>query len=88
MLSSRLQSQCAHRTVFSEPACGPQLLLSVLRNLNNISENTAAAESRIRDTDIAGEMVVYSNDQILMQAGASMLAQANQHSQMILSLLG
>ena len=59
-----------------------------IRNLNNISENTAAAESRIRDTDIAGEMVVYSNDQILMQAGASMLAQANQHSQMILSLLG
>lgn len=59
-----------------------------IKNLNNIMENTAAAESRIRDTDIAEEMVGYSNDQILMQAGTSMLAQANQQSQMILSLLG
>lgn len=59
-----------------------------IKNLNNITENTAAAESRIRDTDIAEEMVYYSNDQILMQAGASVLAQANQQSQLILSLLG
>ncbi len=59
-----------------------------INNLNNIVENTTAAESRIRDTDIAKEMVEYSNNQILMQAGTSMLAQANQHSQLILSLLG
>lgn len=57
-------------------------------NLNNIVENTTAAESTIRDTDIAEEMVRYSNNQILMQAGASVLSQANQQSQMILSLLG
>ena len=59
-----------------------------IRNLDNITENTTAAESRIRDTDIATEMVGYSNNQILMQAGTSMLTQANQSSQMILSLLG
>lgn len=59
-----------------------------INNLNNIAENTAAAESRIRDTDIAEEMVGYSNSQILMQAGASVLSQANQQSQLILSLLG
>lgn len=59
-----------------------------INNLNNIVENTTAAESRIRDTDIAKEMVRYSNNQILMQAGASVLSQANQHSEMILSLLG
>lgn len=59
-----------------------------INNLNNIAENTAAAESRIRDTDIAEEMVGYSNDQIIMQAGASVLSQANQQSELILSLLG
>lgn len=59
-----------------------------INNLNNIAENTAAAESRIRDTDIAEEMVGYSNNQIIMQAGASVLSQANQQSQLILSLLG
>ena len=59
-----------------------------INNLNNITENTTAAESRIRDTNIAEEMVGYSNDQILMQAGASILSQANQSSQLILSLLG
>lgn len=59
-----------------------------INNLNNITENTTAAESQIRDTDIATEMVGYSNNQILMQAGTSMLSQANQSSQMILSLLG
>ncbi len=57
-------------------------------NLDNIVENTTAAESRVRDTDIAKEMVRYSNNQSLMQAGASVLSQANQHSEMILSLLG
>lgn len=59
-----------------------------INNLNNIIENTTAAESQIRDTDIATEMVGYSNNRILMQAGTSMLTQANQSSQMILSLLG
>lgn len=59
-----------------------------INNLNNITENTTAAESRIRDTNITEEMVGYSNDQILMQAGASILSQANQSSQLILSLLG
>ena len=57
-------------------------------NLNNISENTQAAESRIRDTDMASEMVSYSKNNILQQAGQSMLAQANQSTQGVLSLLG
>lgn len=59
-----------------------------INNLENVTENTTAAESRIRDVDVAEEMVRFSNNQILMQAGTSMLAQANQQSQMILSLLG
>lgn len=58
-----------------------------IRNLDNITENTTEAESRIRDTDIAAEMVGYSNNQILLQAGTSMLSQANQSSQLLLSLL-
>ena len=56
-------------------------------NLDNISENTQSAESRIRDTDMAEEMVQYSKDNILQQAGQSMLAQANQANQGVLSLL-
>ena len=56
-------------------------------NLDNISENTQAAESRIRDTDMAEEMVEYSKNNILAQAGQSMLAQANQSTQGVLSLL-
>ncbi len=56
-------------------------------NLDNIAENTTSAESRIRDTDMAQEMVAYSTNNILMQAGQSMLAQANQSKQGILSLL-
>lgn len=58
-----------------------------IMNLDNISENTTSAESRIRDTDMAEEMVTYSTNNILAQAGQSMLAQANQSSQGILSLL-
>jgi flagellin len=57
-------------------------------NLNNVVENTTAAESRIRDTDMAAEMVNYSKNNILAQAGQSMLAQANQSNQGVLSLLG
>lgn len=56
-------------------------------NLDNMAENTTSAESRIRDTDIAREMVTYSTNQILAQAGQSMLAQANQNPQGVLSLL-
>ena len=54
-------------------------------NLDNISENTSSAESRIRDTDMAEEMVNYSKNNILAQAGQSMLAQANQSTQGVLS---
>ncbi len=56
-------------------------------NLDNISENTQSAESRIRDTDMAEEMVQYSKNNILQQAGQSMLAQANQANQGVISLL-
>ena len=59
-----------------------------INNLNTPSENTQAAESRIRDTDMASEMVEYSKNNILQQAGQSMLAQANQQNQGVLSLLG
>ncbi|MCI9445979.1 MAG: flagellin [Lachnospiraceae bacterium] len=59
-----------------------------ISNLDNISENTSAAESRIRDVDMAEEMVEYSKNNILAQAGQSMLAQANQSNQGVLSLLG
>ncbi len=58
-----------------------------IKNLDNVVENTQAAESQIRDTDMAEEMVRYSNNNILMQAGQSMLAQANQTNQGVLSLL-
>ena len=58
-----------------------------IANLDTTSENTQAAESRIRDTDMASEMVTYSKNNILAQAGQSMLAQANQSTQGVLSLL-
>lgn len=58
-----------------------------IANLDNVSENTQAAESRIRDTDMAAEMVEYSKNNILAQAGQSMLAQSNQSTQGVLSLL-
>ncbi len=58
-----------------------------IKNLDNVVENTTQAESNIRDTDMAKEMVSYSNNNVLMQAGQSMLAQANQGNQGILSLL-
>ncbi|MCM1267461.1 MAG: flagellin [Bacteroidales bacterium] len=59
-----------------------------INNLNNITENTQSAEAAIRDTDIATEMVTFSNNNILQQAGTSMLSQANQSNQLALSLLG
>ena len=58
-----------------------------ISNLDNVVENTTSAESRIRDTDMAEEMVNYSKNSILQQAGQSMLAQANQANQGVLSLL-
>ena len=58
-----------------------------ISNLDNITENTTAAESRIRDTDMAAEMVEYSKNNILKQAGTSMLAQANQSTQSVMTLL-
>ena len=58
-----------------------------ISNLDNVAENTTSAESRIRDTDMAKEMVEYSKNNILMQAGQSMLSQANQSNQGVLSLL-
>ena len=58
-----------------------------IKNLDNVVENTTAAESQIRDTDMAEEMVKYSNSNILQQAGQSMLAQANQSNQGVLSLI-
>ncbi len=59
-----------------------------INNLDNVVENTTSAESAIRDTDMASEMVHYSNNNILTQAGQAMLAQANQRNQGVLALLG
>ncbi|MDE5696183.1 MAG: hypothetical protein K2I96_02050 [Lachnospiraceae bacterium] len=67
-------------------ACQNRLEHTV-NNLGNVVENTTAAESRIRDTDMAKEMVAYSNANILQQAGQSMLAQMNQSNQGVLSLI-
>ena len=58
-----------------------------IANLDNVVENTTAAESRIRDTDMATEMVKFSNQNIIQQAGQAMLSQANQSNQGVLSLL-
>ena len=58
-----------------------------INNLDNVVENTTSAESQIRDTDMATEMVKYSNNNILAQAGQAMLAQSNQANQGVLSLL-
>ena len=63
-------------------------LQHTISNLDNIVENTQSAEAAIRDTDIATEMVQFSNNNILQQAGTSMLSQANQSNQLALSLLG
>ena len=58
-----------------------------IRNMDNVAENTQAAESRIRDTDMAREMVDWSNQQILRQAGQAMLAQTKQYNSGVLALL-
>jgi flagellin len=61
---------------------------SAIRNLQVTSENLSASESRIRDTDMATEMVDFTKNQILQQAGTAMLGQANQIPQSVLQLLG
>ena len=58
-----------------------------INGLNIGAENLQAAESRIRDTDMAKEMVEFTKNQVLTQAGTAMLAQANQSTQSVLSLL-
>ena len=63
------------------------LLEHTIANLDTAAENTQNAESRIRDVDMASEMVTFSKNQILQQAANSMLAQANQSTQGVLSLL-
>ena len=72
----------------SAPGAVQNRLEHTIKNLDNVVENTTSAESQIRDTDMATEMVKYSNANILSQAGQSMLAQANQSNQGVLSLLG
>ena len=58
-----------------------------IRNLENVIENTTTSESKLRDTDMASEMVVYAKQNILIQAGQSVLAQANHSNEGILSIL-
>lgn len=85
---SRVQSAIeALSTTRSKLGALQNRLEHTVANLDNISENTQSAESRIRDTDMAEEMVQYSKNNILQQAGQSMLAQANQANQGVLSLL-
>ena len=71
----------------SELGAKQNRLEHTISNLDNVVENTTAAESRVRDTDMATEMVKFSNSNILAQAGQAMLAQANQANQGVLSLL-
>ena len=74
-------------SIRSEIGAQQNRLEHTIRHQDNTVENTTAAESRIRDTDMAKEMVEFSNHNILEQAGSTMLAQANQSNQNILSLL-
>jgi len=84
-ITSALQRVSSQRSALG---AAQNRLEHTIANLDNVVENTTAAESAIRDTDMANEMVKYSNNQILMQAGQSMLAQANQANQGVMSLLG
>jgi len=83
-VSSDIQTVSGYRSTFGAVQ---NRLEHTVDNLDNIVENVTAAESRIRDTDMADEMVKYSKNNILTQAGQSMLAQANQSTQGVLSLL-
>ena len=84
-IKSAIASVSAQR---SELGAVQNRLEHTIKNLDNVVENTTAAESQIRDTDMASAMVEYSKNNILAQAGQSMLAQANQSNQGVLSLLG
>ena len=83
-VKSALQSVSTQR---SDLGAIQNRLEHTIKNLNNVTENTTSAESAIRDTDMATEMVTYSNNNILSSAGQAMLAQANQSNQGVLSLL-
>jgi len=75
-------------TMRSDMGAVQNRLEHTIANLKNVVENTTAAESQVRDTDMATEMVRFANNNILAQAGQAMLAQANQSNQGVLSLLG
>ena len=83
-ISSAIEKVSKQRSTFGAMQ---NRLEHTIDNLDNVVENVTAAESRIRDTDMADEMVRYSKNNILTQAGQSMLAQANQSTQGVLSLL-
>lgn len=83
-ISSQIESVSSMRSDFGAIQ---NRLEHTIDNLDNVVENVTSAESRIRDTDMADEMVKYSKNNILTQAGQSMLAQANQSTQGVLSLL-
>ena len=83
-IADALQSVSAQR---SSLGAIQNRLEHTIANVDNVVENTTSAESRIRDTDMAEEMVEYSKNNILAQAGQSMLAQANQATQGVMSLL-
>ena len=83
-IKTAIENVSTHRSTFGAMQ---NRLEHTIDNLDNVVENVTAAESRIRDTDMADEMVRYSKNNILMQAGQSMLAQANQSTQGVLSLL-
>ena len=83
-IKSAIETVSEHRSTFGAMQ---NRLEHTIDNLDNVVENVTAAESRIRDTDMADEMVKYSKNNILMQAGQSMLTQANQSTQGVLSLL-
>ena len=83
-IGSALEMVSSYR---SDLGAAQNRLEHTISNLDNVVENTTAAESRIRDTDMASEMVKYSNANILAQAGQAMLAQSNQANQGVLSIL-
>lgn len=83
-VSEAINKVCKYRSHFGAIQ---NRLEHTINNLDNVVENTTAAESLIRDTDMAKEMVKYSNNNILLQAGQTMLAQANQSNKGVLSLV-
>jgi flagellin len=83
-LDAAISSVSTQRGVFG---AAQNRLEHTISNLSVTQENLSASESRIRDTDMAAEMTEFSKNQILMQAGTSMLAQANSAPQNVLSLL-